>query len=182
MKNKELIERVNTVIKNEKMRTGLWHDKYTILNMKMRENCKRENSSYTEGGWKNRKSCSTKSQWTWRSEKEMLENLRSPLEKPRKITAHIKYGRKAVILFDEKNKIAEVYDAELERNGTTYIVKIIVGRNRIRVIGKNNILEKDICEKVIAAGEEITIKDLIKVSLEKDAEIITIVSVEMREE
>ena len=171
------IAHINKELKNEKMRKGLWRDKYSAMNAKMRKRCEEENGNYVEGGWKNRKICSTKSQWAWKMENEMEKTGRNPLEKE-EIEIKIKYPRKAVILYDKKCKIAQIYDAEMERFGEFYTVKIIVGKNKIIVHGKKEKIEEDLNEKIIMNNEEIKLGIVMMAALQTGTEIITITNVE----
>lgn len=179
VKNEMEMVKINRVLKNKEMRKYLWSDKYNIANRKWREYCKKNNTSYTYGGWKPEvKKCSTKSQWAWKMEKEMAEKGKSPLEKEKRSEIIMKYPRKAIILYDKIGKIAQVYDAEIERFGEFYTVKIIVGRNKIIVEGVKNILEEDMEQKLVINNKMLTIKDLLEIALETGTEIITIISVE----
>ena len=181
VKNETEIVKINRSLKNEKMKRHLWSDKYDIANRKWREYCKKNNTQYTNGGWKpGIKRCSTKSQWAWKMENEMAEKGKSPLEKEVKPEVIMKYPRKAVILYDKIWKIAQIYDAEMERFGKFYTVKIIVGKNKIRVNGVKNILEEDTEQKITINDGTITIKDLIEIALETGTDIITITNIEGR--
>lgn len=175
VKNKTEMIKINRAIKNVKMKRHLWNDKYSIANRKWREYCKKNNTSYTYGGWKPEvKRCSTKSQWAWKMENEMAEKGRSPLEKEIDPEIIMKYPRKAIILYDRIGRIAQVYDAEMERFGEYYTIKVIVGRNKIIVEGIKNILEEDMEQRITINNKMLTIKDLVEIALETGTEIITI--------
>lgn len=179
VKNEMEMVKINRALKNEEIKRHLWSDKYDKANRKWREYCKRNDTPYTCGGWKPEiKRCSTKSQWTWRMEKEMAERGRSPLEKEKTPEIVIKYPRKAIILYDKIGRMAQIYDAEMERFGEYYTVKIIVGRNKIIVKGKKNILEEDMEQTITINDETITIEDLIEIALQTGTDIITITNVE----
>ena len=178
-KNKQnIVKIVNAKIKNDEMRKGLWRDKYEIANRKMRIRCKEEKTNYVVGGWKpDLKICSTKSQWQWKMENKINETGKDPLEIPEKKII-IKYGRGPVILYDENNKMAGAYDAEIEKENNNYLVKVIAGNRKIRVRGKKNILEKNLKEEIMAAGEKIILEDLVRSALENNVEIITMIEIE----
>ena len=180
MKNETEMVKINRSLKNEKRRRYLWSDKYNVADRKWREYCKKNNTQYTNGGWKPEiKRCSTKSQWAWKMESEMEKTGKNPLEKE-EIQIRVKYPRRAIILYDKKCKMAQIYDAEMERYGEIYTVKIIVGKNKIVVRGKKEKIGDDLNEKIIINDKEIKLGILLAAALETGTDIITITNIEGR--
>lgn len=180
MKNETEMIKINRLLKKEKMKKHLWSDKYDVANRKWREYCKKNNTSYTYGGWKPEvKRCSTKSQWAWKMEGEMEKTGKNPLEKE-EIEIRVKYPRRAIILYDKKCKMAQIYDAEMERCGENYTVKIIVGRNKIVVNGKKEKIGDNLNEKIIMNDKEIKLGIVLAAALETGTDIITITNIEGR--
>lgn len=178
VKNETEIVKINRALKNEERRRYLWNDKYDVADRKWREYCKKNNTPYMHGGWKPEiKRCSTKSQWAWKMENEMEKTGKDPLEKE-EIQIRVKYPRKAIILYDKKCKMAQIYDAEMERCGENYTVKIIVGKNKIVVHGKKEKIWDDLNEKIIINDKEMKLGIVMAAALQTGTDIITITNVE----
>lgn len=135
LKNKNNTKRINNVIKKEVNKRDLWRTKESIKNKKLNEYCKENNSHNTNGGWKNKRYCSTKSQW-----QRELEN-KEP-EKVKKIKVKM-ITREAVILYEKETGKADVYEADVEKMDGEIIVKIINGRKKIGVKVHEEIIDNE---------------------------------------
>ena len=159
LKNPNTVKKINEVIKKEKEREGLWRTREQIADKKYNEYCKREGVKNTNGGWQNRKWCSTKSLWEKKCEECGVTNLH---EKPRweyksvKIKTH-----EAVILHDGEEY--DAYEAEVEKMNGEILVKIIYGRRKLYV----RVREADINDE-----------DILKIALQNRASVYEIIEVE----
>lgn len=163
LKKHETIKRVNDVISKEKNRKGLWKTKNEIQNEKYNAYCKENGIQNTSGGWKNRKWCSTKSQWQWKIEDEISQGTYKEDKKPVvKIKTH-----EAVILYDEETGNCDAYEAEVEKINDDITVKIPYGKKKLRI-------------KVYKG--EIDNEEIIGIALENMAQIYIIDEIEGEEE
>lgn len=165
LKNKETVKFVNGVIHQTNNKKGLMRDKNQQRDVKYNEYCERYNRDNTiktyntQGSWKNKRYCSTKSRWQKEIEEQMANGTyRKETKKPVKIETH-----QAVILYDKDAECADAYNAEIENINGEITIKIINGRKKI---------------KVKAHRESIDNEEILKLALEYRAEIYVIDEIE----
>lgn len=121
IKDPKTIKYLNAVTNRDKQKKGLWRTEEQYKDIRYRKYAIENNVKNTNGGWKNKIWCNTKSE-----EQKELENkisngtYREPKQKEIKIKI-----LQAVILYE--NGKYGAYKAEIEKTSRDTIVKIIYG-------------------------------------------------------
>lgn len=168
LSDRATVARVNSIIETTRRRAGLWRTREQCADIKWRAHCKREGVAVARGGWREgRRHCNTKSQWQWRQEQRVAEGYRAPDETGERTTTT--RDLQAVILYDNGGH-AQAYPAEIERRtGRGDVVKIIVGRARVRIHAHRVTMPEQAV--TTADGTTLTAEMLARVAMQYHAEI-----------